>query len=1732
MENTQQQTIRGYELHEMLAQGGMGEVYRATQTVVGREVVIKKILPKYANQPEFIRRFEAEAKLVAQLDHLHIAPLYDYWRDPTGAYLVMRFLRGGTLRDSVRESGPWSPRACVRLLNQIGAALTVAHRRNVVHRDIKPANILLDDDGNAYLTDFGIALEMTDSEDGQSGSSQQAVTGSAGYISPEQINLQSVTPRADIYSMSLVMYEALTGHHPYPDAKSAIALFLKHVNEPLPPMADYPPGVYDVLQKAAAKDFEDRYETMLAFASAFKRSIVDADVAFVAGSDIEVEDFDTTSFDLTESGAVEEVANPYKGLAAFQENDADDFFGRDQLIQTLLNRMEEDHPLARFLAVVGPSGSGKSSVVKAGLLPSLRKGSLPGSEHWFIVQMIPGTNPITELEEALMRIAINPLPDLKEALGEDHTNLTGIVDDALPDDGSELVLVIDQFEETFTTGSEKQREDFLQSLYQTIIHEESRLRVIITLRADFYDRPLGVQNFSGLMQQRTEVVIPFTAEELERTITGPARRVKVFFQQGLAAQIVSEVSEQPGVLPMLQYALTELFARREGPIIMIKDYQEIGGVLGALAKQAQEMYQTLDADHQEATRQLFLRLVTLGEGTEDTRRRALQSEIMSAYNNNAVMEEVIRQFSGKRLLTTDRDPATRSPTIEVAHEALIREWGTLKLWLDESREDVRLQRMLLGAAMEWNEANNDDSFLLRGGRLVTFEEWIDTSTIAVSELERVYLEASMRDRDRLEAEEQARIEREKQIQERNRRLLQAIVVGAVIFAFIGIALALFALNQTQVATEQADFAGTAAALAATSESDANQNAAEAATAQADAIDQANIAQTQVAIAATAEDNAVSQANIAETNVALAATAGQDALNEADNAQTQAAIATFAQGDALVQADNAQTQAALAAIAQEDALEKADLAATSEADAIYARETAVSLADVAATSAADAGIAQEQAQVEALRAQSLALSSAASQLSDSNSPLAIALALEANNVSDPPLEAQRVLISVAYEGPRKFFFDETFGGVVDIATLNLPEEADVSGAQPERNERTIAIDTTLNFRMFSAHETGTIAEWNPETGFPVQTFDAHTTTVNSIDVWASNTSDSALLVSGDQSGRVILWDLQTGEIVRELVGHTSIVNTVEFRPDGQRVLTASDDANAYIWNVQTGDVIRSITTPTNSAINGAIYSPDGNNILILSDDAMRLVSSSGEQFLNFGLDDNNLVVDGEETNRIRSATFTENGEFIITTGSAGATSPEVWDVRRRRLLRRLPEHNGPVNSVFVSADSQFVLSTSDDFSVILSAVASGDEIRSYNAHQNRITMAIFTDADERVISGSTDGFIYLWDKLPISRSIQSLPGHEAGVDTIVQLPYDSNFLMSTSASGELSLWNAVSGTLVQSYARRGSDTPQTVLAVDPTSSEDNIVVALGNQDIEIREFNSNSTLVDINITPQDEYEFVDPLLLENHWVNALAFNGDGSLLVSGGGFFVRSSRGEDQIIFQGQDTAYPMLHLWDADSGQLVRQYDTRGFVVDEGFDAPITSVKFSPDGQDVISGIEDGRLVVWSTISSTQVREFVGHSDRVTSIEFSPDGTQLLTASNDRAIILWDYASGRLLRRFTGHRGAVNDIAFSPDGNRILSGSDDTRVILWDISTVNLIQRFSEQSTAITGVAFIEDGRAAVSGALDGSLVSRGFDTGDELREWVQNNRFIPVLTCDERQRYNLECTEEQVDNEVASSTG
>jgi serine/threonine protein kinase len=338
------QTIKGYEIRQQLGAGGFGAVFRAYQAAVEREVAIKVILPEHASHPDFIRNFEAEAQLVARLEHPHIVPLFDYWRDPEGAYLVMRLLRGGSLRDRLKQ-GKLAPGDAVRIIEQVAAALATAHLAGVIHRDIKPDNILMDESGNAYLSDFGIAKRITEATDRTEG-----ITGSITHMAPEQLQYMALSPQTDIYSLGIVIYQMVTGQHPFPDL-SISQMIQKHLYEPLPEVTQ--PELDAVIKQATMKTPAERYPDTLALAAAFRRALQGEHLAPASSSvDLSI------------------VANPYKGLRAFDEADALDFFGREALVERLLNHMKK----ARFLAVVGPSGSGKSSVVKAGVIPMLRKG--------------------------------------------------------------------------------------------------------------------------------------------------------------------------------------------------------------------------------------------------------------------------------------------------------------------------------------------------------------------------------------------------------------------------------------------------------------------------------------------------------------------------------------------------------------------------------------------------------------------------------------------------------------------------------------------------------------------------------------------------------------------------------------------------------------------------------------------------------------------------------------------------------------------------------------------------------------------------------------------------------------------------------------------------------------------------------------------------------------------------------------------------------------------------------------------------------------------------------------------------------------------------------------------------------------------------------------------------------------------------------------------------------------
>jgi serine/threonine protein kinase len=769
--------LRGYRLLDQVGEGAFGVVYRAIQPQVGREVAIKAVHPELANHPDFVRRFDHEAQIVARLEHPHVVPLYDYWREPNAAYLVMRFLRGGSVEDLL-EAGPLDPTRVVSITEQIASALGAAHRQGVVHRDVKPGNVLLDEEGNAYLTDFGVALDAGSPER----SSGTMMRGTPAYLSPEQIRLQPAGPQSDVYALGIVVFEMLTGEHPFPET-SLTALLDHHMRDPLPSVRTYgpelPSGVDEVIRRATAKVAGDRFSDITMISAELRAALERTRVALESAGPIR---------------------NPYKGLRAFLEADAADFFGREAVTKRLIRSLAEDDPAARFLAVVGPSGSGKSSVVRAGLVPALRRGAIPGSEHWYVIDVLPGLHPFREIETALMSVAVEPPPSLMEELERDELGIVRAVDHVLPDREAELVIVLDQLEEVFTMiEDDSERAHFLASIEAAALQPNSRVRMIATLRADFYDAPLSVPGFGDLLAARTEAITPMTPEELERAIVSPADQAGLVVEPRLLAEMIADVADRPGALPLLQYALTELAERADVRTLTLDAYRRIGRISGALARRAERLFEPMNQIGRDTCRQLFLRLVTLGEGTEDTRRRVRRSELATLADSQT-MDTVIETFGRHRLLSFDRDPDTREPTAEIAHEALLREWARLRAWIDDAREDLRQRAKISSATGEWILAERSSEYLLSGIRLAQAEETTRGDAVRLTDTEYEFLESSLAHRDAEAATERMRQARELGLERRARTRLRGLVAVLTAGLVVAATLTALAVNRSREAS--------------------------------------------------------------------------------------------------------------------------------------------------------------------------------------------------------------------------------------------------------------------------------------------------------------------------------------------------------------------------------------------------------------------------------------------------------------------------------------------------------------------------------------------------------------------------------------------------------------------------------------------------------------------------------------------------------------------------------------------------------------------------------------------------------------------------------------------------------------------------------------------------------------------------------------------------------------------
>ncbi|WP_448266829.1 nSTAND1 domain-containing NTPase [Nostoc sp. DSM 114159] len=430
--------------------------------------------------------------------------------------------------------------------------------------------------------------------------------------------------------------------------------------------------------------------------------------------------------------------NPYRGLYAFESEQAQYFCGRDEAVRTLISRLAE----SRFLAVIGYSGSGKSSLIKAGLLPQLGGDRLPGSSQWEIVSFTPGEHPLGKLVDILTRQQQQNKPHL---------------------------LFIDQFEEVFTLcQDDEERKAFIRLIAQEVKKGEAETRIILTIRGDFLNRCadyLEIITLINSIPPTSFIVTPMSFPELEEAIEKPAKLHGVTFEHGLVSQIAADVINRPGALPILQYALKELWRvcieepESPQPLLICKGYEEIGGVKGALDKRATILYESLTTIDQAFTRRLFMELVHLGETGEVTRRRASWERLEAISDSPQQLQRVVGLLAGsqQRLIITDEK------TVEVAHEALLSEWKLLNTWIAENLENIRLSRSLEEDCQEWLQRFNKlDEALLAGAKLAVISEWVNKTQPRLTPLESEFLHKSLERRDR---QNQAELEQAKKLQQ-------------------------------------------------------------------------------------------------------------------------------------------------------------------------------------------------------------------------------------------------------------------------------------------------------------------------------------------------------------------------------------------------------------------------------------------------------------------------------------------------------------------------------------------------------------------------------------------------------------------------------------------------------------------------------------------------------------------------------------------------------------------------------------------------------------------------------------------------------------------------------------------------------------------------------------------------------------------------------------------------------
>jgi WD40 repeat protein len=1092
-------------------------------------------------------------------------------------------------------------------------------------------------------------------------------------------------------------------------------------------------------------------------------------------------------------------------------------------VARLTRRAESGH---RFLAVVGASGSGKSSVVRAGLIPALRW--QPASSGWPVFVMTPRAHPLDSLAASLYgeagtslstRKLVGELAEQPERLGRALQEVAG------PAVAAHSLLVVDQFEELFTLcRSEMEQLAFIQNVTAAACQPGETAVVVIVLRADFYAHCARFYPLRELLALHQEYIGAMTQDELRCAIEEPARHGRWDLESGLVNLLLHDVgaeaghTPEPGALPLLSHALLATWQRRRGRTMTLSGYTASGGVRGAIAETAESVfYDQLDRQQRQIARQIFLRLTELGGGDTqaDTRRRASIDELMSRPEEREAVHQVLSALADARLVTTDRNWA------EVAHEALIREWPTLRTWLEEDREGLRLHRHLTDAAQEWDKLDRDPGGLYRGARLAQALEWAAGQPDSINVLEQEFLGASQelaereaREQEaqrqqaleaarRLAAAESARAEEQAQASQRLRRRAALLVIALVVAGLLAVTAALFAGR-----TARAERLATSRELAA----------AAVTSLQVDAERSALLALRALKLADTLEArNALHQA-LPELHLLRTIEADEGGVPDVIFSPDGTRLASMGErGEVKIwQTAFGEQQLAL----QDAALEVGgSLAFSPDGRRLAASgvtvvviwdtnsgERLMTLAgeSVGTTLGYNLGVGQISFNPDGTRlaaANMDGFSKVWDLASQTEALLLPPIDLPAKAIAYSP--DGRMLATAGDEGIVTLWDASdgtqlqslTMSGIIHAVTFS-PDGLSVAAASEDGSARiwdTAGGQELMNLprmsgmydvafladgRLATAGQDGATRVWNPATGQQDLALTSSASTV----IGVAGSPDGSLIATSSYDGRVRLWDAAPGHELLTISEHEAGVWNVAYLPDG-RLASASVDGTVMLWEVGTG---RLPSTLTYSEAAG------GFSTLAISPDGTRLAGGSTDGAIILWDSDSGRVVDtlSGHANMILGLTFSHDGARLASASWDGTA--KVWDLTTSREVITFSGHTGPAlpSNVAFSRDGRSVFTGADDDYVRQWDATTGAEIRTFGGEGKDIYGLAISPDGRTLAIGDQDGRITLWE-VASGRKLHTLAGH-SGLLMRLAFDQDGTRLASAAFDRQAKVWDVATG----------------------------------------------------------------------------------------------------------------------------------------------------------------------------------------------------------------------------------------------------------------------------------------------------------------------------------------------------